>query len=642
MSAVDRIAAALAATGLHRRFSASGPLIVMLHGLAGLDGVAPALFEALLDRLAERRRIVPLSDAVACLGQPEASEIAALTFDDGYPDFAEWAVPILARRGLHATLFVPAGLLGQTNVWDRGYAAERRIMAAAELRALEPAHVELGAHGLTHCRLAALAPQALRAETLEARVRLEQATGRPIRFFAYPYGQLDDFDAAAQAAVEDAGYLAACSTHFGRGSRPDERFRLRRVGIVAQDTPRNIERKLDGAYDWSARKETLGAWLRGTARSLPGRHHTMKIGEPIRVCHLVSDDTWGGLEAVVAGLLRAQSQRSDLRVHLVALNSGRLVRLATELGIPVQVAPEAGRNFLALLRDVDSRIAKIRPQILHSHRYKENLLSYLIGPRHSARSIVTLHGEEAPGRPAVRLALGLRDFLMHRLAHLVGARLAAVSADLRARFLLSAERCVVIPNGVPLPALEVRDPGMAPAGLVIGWAGRLVPIKGLTTLLEAFALLPAGLATSRLLLVGDGPDRAVLAALAAQLGIADRVEFAGFLDDPASWLARMDVFALPSLHEGFPVALLEAMAAGLPCVASAAGGIPELDGGCGAVRLVASREAKDWAAALASVLSNPAERAALGARGRERIAGRFSVETVLARYLELYRSELAG
>ena len=262
MSGVDRISAALAATGLPRLAASPGPLLVMLHGLGGPDGVAPELFEALLDRLAARRRIVPLADAVSCLGRSEAATLAALTFDDGYVDFADTALPILARRGLHATLFVPAGMLGATNAWDRGQARERSILDARALRALDPVHVELGAHGLSHCRLARLATAALRAETFEARSRLEQASGRAVRLFAYPYGQLDDFDAAAQAAVEAAGYLAACSTHFGRGSRPEERFRLRRVGIVPQDTPARIERKLDGAYDWSARKERLGAWLR--------------------------------------------------------------------------------------------------------------------------------------------------------------------------------------------------------------------------------------------------------------------------------------------------------------------------------------------------------------------------------------------
>lgn len=266
MTAADRIAAALAATGLPHLLGSPGPLVLMLHGLGGGDGVDPALFEATLDLLRARRRIVPLGDAVAALGAPEARGLAAVTFDDGYVDFAEHALPALARRGLHATLFVPAGHVGGTNVWDAGRAAERRLLDAAALRALDPAHVEIGAHGMTHRRLAGLTPDALHDETAGARRTLEGACGRRVRLFAYPYGQLDDFDAAAEAAVAAAGYDAACSTHFGRGSRPAERFRLRRVGIEPGDTLTTVIRKLDGAYDWTAAKERVGARLRRSSR----------------------------------------------------------------------------------------------------------------------------------------------------------------------------------------------------------------------------------------------------------------------------------------------------------------------------------------------------------------------------------------
>jgi len=365
------------------------------------------------------------------------------------------------------------------------------------------------------------------------------------------------------------------------------------------------------------------------------------VGSRTRVCHLVSDDGWGGAEAVVAGLLRAQAARADLELRLIALNPGRLVALAAELGIPAEVAPEAGRGFLPLLRDVSARLARMRPRIVHSHRYKENLLSYLTARRHGARSVVTLHGEEAPARRVARLGLAVRYFGMHSLARLAGARFAAVSADLRARFPMLAGRCVVIPNGVRVPPVESRasDASGAP---VIGWVGRLVPIKNLPALLEAVAALPAGLASTRLLLVGDGPERAALAALAARLGIAERVEFAGFVDDATRCFARMHVFALPSLHEGLPVALLEAMAAGLACAATAVGGIPEVDGGSGALRLVASPAASDWTAALADLLADPAVRAALGARARARIRERFSIEATVEAYAALYRSALAG
>lgn len=267
MSTTDRIAAVVSATGLHRLLAAPGPLLAMYHGLGGPDGLDPHRFEEQLGALRERRRVVPLADAVAALGSPAAAELAALTFDDGYRDFAELAVPRLARLGLHATLFVPAGHVGGSNTWDAGVAAERRILDATELRALDPSVVEIGAHGLDHRRLAGLSQAALRAETHDARRRLEDLCGRRVRFFAYPYGQLDDFDEAAEEAVAAAGFEAACSTHFGRGSLPSERFRLRRVGFEPRDTLESSILKLDGAYDWSAGKERLGAHLRRFRRS---------------------------------------------------------------------------------------------------------------------------------------------------------------------------------------------------------------------------------------------------------------------------------------------------------------------------------------------------------------------------------------
>jgi peptidoglycan/xylan/chitin deacetylase (PgdA/CDA1 family) len=234
----------------------------MYHGLGGDDGVALADFEAQLDLLLARRRIVSLHEALALLGSPAAGRVAAITFDDGYRDFAELALPALRARRLHATLFVPADHLGAWNAWDAGRAPRRELLAAAELRALDPASVEIGAHGASHRRLRGLPADALAHETRGARARLEQALGRAVRLFAYPYGQRDDFDAAAEAAVAGAGFEAACATQFGRGSLVGERYRLRRVGIAAGDSAETVARKLDGAYDWTAWKEDLGVLRR--------------------------------------------------------------------------------------------------------------------------------------------------------------------------------------------------------------------------------------------------------------------------------------------------------------------------------------------------------------------------------------------
>ena len=252
-----------------RMAPARGPLIVMYHGIGGEDGLPLDQFERQLDVLSEVRRIVPLKEAVTALGTVEAHQLAAITFDDGYRDFAQLAVPALVRRGLHATVFVPAGLIGDQNRWDTdsGVAPPRAILDGAGLRDLDDRHVEVGGHGLTHCRLAGLSPERLQAETAEARARLEDVCGRAIRLFAYPYGQLDDFDHAAEEALEQAGFAAACSTHFGRGSSPRERFRLRRVGVRPSDTPLDFQKKLLGAADWVTPKEKLGAALRRFRRT---------------------------------------------------------------------------------------------------------------------------------------------------------------------------------------------------------------------------------------------------------------------------------------------------------------------------------------------------------------------------------------
>jgi len=260
LSWVDSVAARVARWPSHG--GPRGPLIVNYHGLGGSDGVSASDFEAHLELLMGRRTVRPLADAVSLLGTPDVTDLASITFDDGYRDYAEIAVPILERLDLQATLFVPAGMIGKSNEWDRGVFEERRILDAGELRDLDPRRTELGSHGYSHCRMRGLSPAELHREVDEARSILSDLCGGPVRLLAYPYGQADDFDDATVEAVERAGFIAACSTRFGRGSIPEERFRLCRVSIEAGDTREIVANKFDGAYDWTAWKEKIGLTLR--------------------------------------------------------------------------------------------------------------------------------------------------------------------------------------------------------------------------------------------------------------------------------------------------------------------------------------------------------------------------------------------
>ncbi|MGH7467404.1 MAG: glycosyltransferase family 4 protein [Longimicrobiales bacterium] len=365
-------------------------------------------------------------------------------------------------------------------------------------------------------------------------------------------------------------------------------------------------------------------------------------GESLHVCHFLSDDAWGGLEVMALSLLQAQQASAQFKVSLIVLNEGRLEQEARRLGVTVRLIPESKMGPWSLYRQLERTLRHLRPDIVHTHRYKENLLAYLVAPRLRLRTVVTIHGWEPSLTLPVRIRVGLRDFVSFRLARRANARFAAVSRDLQHNYRIPDDSCTVIPNGIriqPTPT-AVRANGQAASAPVIGWAGRMVAIKSLGTLLDAVALLNDLPVKPRLLLVGDGPDRTALAEQAQRLGIAEQVEFTGFVNDLTPHLARMSLFALPSLQEGVPLALLEAMGAGIPTLAAGVGGIPEMIGDSGAAHLVRGHVPADWAAAIRRFVTSPNEANEMADLGRALVMNRFSLEAMLARYSELYAQAL--
>lgn len=206
------------------------------------------------------------------------------------------------------------------------------------------------------------------------------------------------------------------------------------------------------------------------------------------------------------------------------------------------------------------------------------------------------------------------------------------------------EKFVVIHSGIEFPAREVvglgreslrSEWGIEADALVIGTLGRLTQIKGQGDLIEAFSLLCKEVDGAYLLLVGDGEQRENLVELAKTLGVGARVIFAGWRTDIYAALAAMDLFALPSINEGMGKALVEAMYAGLPCVGTRVGGVPELlrDGEEGYV--VAAAAPRDLAAALCKLARDGDLRMRCGEAGRARAAA-YSVEAMIEKIEALY------
>jgi glycogen synthase len=199
---------------------------------------------------------------------------------------------------------------------------------------------------------------------------------------------------------------------------------------------------------------------------------------------------------------------------------------------------------------------------------------------------------------------------------------------------LDPGRVQVIPSGVDLRqfARPLPDPAPDLPRPRVLFVGRLAAQKGVSTLLEAVPLLRARAAV---ILVGDGPQRPALERQAGRLG-PGRVRFQGFVPhaEVPAWLAAADVLVLPSIYEELGSVLLEAMAAGLPVVASAVGGIPDALGAAG--RLVPPHDPAALAAAVDEVLDDPALAADLGNAARRRAAA-FSWDVLAGRVLEVYR-----
>jgi glycosyltransferase involved in cell wall biosynthesis len=176
---------------------------------------------------------------------------------------------------------------------------------------------------------------------------------------------------------------------------------------------------------------------------------------------------------------------------------------------------------------------------------------------------------------------------------------------------------------------------------VIGTAGRLVELKGIEYLLSAASALRHDFPNLRLEIAGSGPLREKLESVASQTGLGDRVKFLGWIDDIQSILPRWDIFVMPSLEEGFPIAALDAMAAGLPVVATRVGGVPELieDGTTG--WLVPPRDIESLGSRLRVLLSDRELRVRMGAAGYARIRDHFSTAHMTKNFAQLYEELLS-
>ena len=365
-----------------------------------------------------------------------------------------------------------------------------------------------------------------------------------------------------------------------------------------------------------------------------------------RVLLVSTTSDFGGTENVVRELaLRLERPRFETVVCSLC-PPGRAALDVARSGVPVlslsmSAQPRLHEMCAAVLR-LARLVDEYRIDIVHAFLYRANTLARLatrIAQRRplvisSQRSLVSF------GPRGARLA----QRFTARLADQMVAVSEAVRDELEQLEGRPARPIVVIGNGVDIERYAVgdRDAARRRLGLplnrpLVGVVGRLAPEKGVATLLDSVAALRAHDCPVGLVIAGDGPQREALQQRAQALSLNGDAQFLGRCTDLPAVYTALDVFALPSLQEGSPNALLEAMACGRAPIASRVGGIPEIIEHGRSGWLVPPEAPGALAQALARLLTDPDYRLAMGREARRRVVTRFSIDSMVAAHARLYR-----
>jgi glycosyltransferase involved in cell wall biosynthesis len=376
----------------------------------------------------------------------------------------------------------------------------------------------------------------------------------------------------------------------------------------------------------------------------------------VRILYIITSSGIGGAEVALWQLLR-RLDRSRFEPTVVSLKTpGEIAARIRTLGIEV-LSPGIGDEtgaFAAIELFLEARrlprlLGGRSFEIVHSLLFRANLLARLVAPRLGRPTLINAirvtPEEEGPWLRRV-------DRLSSRRVNRFLALSATLAKNLEARLTLPPGRVRAIANGVDLGevdrALAAARPtarrqfGLHPPEIAIVCVGRLHRQKGLVHLLGAFHALLQEQPTARLLLAGAGPDRAALSGTVEALRLGHFVRFLGTLADPWPLLAAADIFALPSLWEGMPNALLEAMAAGLPAVATAVGAVPEMVVDGREALVVPPGDTGALTRALAELAASPARRREMGALARQRVEDAYRIEATVAQTERLYDELLAA
>jgi len=364
----------------------------------------------------------------------------------------------------------------------------------------------------------------------------------------------------------------------------------------------------------------------------------------VKALQLISSGGYYGAENMLLNLCASQEQsgcqNSLLIFYNVHVPNVEFYERARRRGISVRMVHCNGRADWRAVRQIEEYIQEDSVDLVHTHGYKADLYGYLAAWRCHKPMVATCHNWV--GGTA---ALGIYNHLDRMVLKKFNALAAvsdAVAQRLRA-FGVPAEKIKIIPNGIDVPAFERAEPLpllKSEGNTVVGVVARLDMQKGFEYLLRAARGLCTMFPDLKIVIAGEGPDRTVIEDMIRQYELQSSIILAGQQSNMPGVYAAMDIFVLPSLNEGLPMTVLEAMAASKPVLATRVGAIPSVikDGENGL--LVAPKDFEGLRNAIASLLSDPERRRRLGDQAHAWVSQNYTSEAMALKYHDMYEEVL--
>ncbi|VAW54796.1 FIG040338: Glycosyl transferase [hydrothermal vent metagenome] len=374
------------------------------------------------------------------------------------------------------------------------------------------------------------------------------------------------------------------------------------------------------------------------------QQNTSTDEETLHVLHIASGDLWAGAEVMLYTLTKTLFTALNVRVTVILLNPGTLEKKLQACGITVHIIDESHHNDIRIFQQINKIVSDIKPNVIHTHRTKENILGSIAAWRNNIPSIRTTHGapeHAASWRQLPKRIIYLLDLFCGRYLQKITV---AVSEDLAKKLQknLPAEKIHVIENGINLQEMNHhatnKKPSDQPRAFNVGFAGRLVPVKRVDIFIKTARHILDHYPELNVVfhIYGDGPLHNELEQLSNKLKTDTIVFFKGHSDNIPKEIQMMDVLLMTSDHEGLPMILLETMALETPIISHAVGGIPQLlnQGSCGI--LITKNTPANYASAINDLANSPEKTSEITRQARRRVEEKYSAKINAQAYLSQY------